>query len=74
MYKVYYRGEDAGYPMANTPDEALDFYIKGVVKETGESREEILGETWTSPRGVEKCVEVRKEQSDVKGQLGSQDK
>lgn len=58
-FKVYYRGKDAGYPAASTEEEALDFYLKCVESETGESREEILEEDWLSPRGVERCVDVR---------------
>ena len=58
-YKVFYRGEDAGYPVGATEAEALEFYCEEVKKATGESREEILSEEWASPRGVERCVQVR---------------
>ncbi len=57
-YKIYYRGEDANYPAFETEEDALNFYVKEVSATTGETREEILGEEWTSPRGVEKCVKI----------------
>lgn len=60
MYKIYYRNEDANYPEFDTEEEALSFYVKEVSSETGETREEILSEEWTSPTGIKKCVEVRK--------------
>lgn len=59
MYKVFYRNEDANYPAFETEEKALEFYIKEVSSETGETREEILAEDWTSPTGVKPCVEVR---------------
>jgi hypothetical protein len=58
-YKVFYKGEDANYPAFNTEKEALDFYVKQVSRETGETREEILAEYWPSPRGNEGTVQVR---------------
>ena len=59
MYKVFYKGEDAHQPAEETEEQALEKYLAYVEGATGESREEILGEDWTSPRGVEKCVKVK---------------
>ena len=57
-YKIYYQGKDANYPTFETEEAAIDFYVNQVSATTGETREEILGEEWTSPRGVEKCVKA----------------
>lgn len=63
-YKVFYRGKDAHYPAFETKEGALEFYLKCIEEETGESREDILAEDWPSPRGVEPCVEVQEVDDD----------
>ena len=63
-YKIYYRNQDANYPAFATPEEALDFYVKEVSAETGETKEEIMDEDWPSPTGVKKCVEIREVEND----------
>lgn len=59
QYKIYYMDNDANYPEFDDPDKALKFYLKEVMAETGENENEILNESWCSPRGVEKCVQVK---------------
>lgn len=59
MYKIYYKNKDANYPAFETGEKALDFFVKQVSEATGETREEILAEEWTSPTGIKECVEVR---------------
>ena len=59
-FKIFYKGISTNYPEFDTEKEAIDFYVKEIQKQTGKTRDEILGETYTSAQGITKCVSVKK--------------
>lgn len=51
-YKIYYKGEDAGYWAFKSESEALEFYAK----EKHMTKREVLNAKWESSHGIEKLV------------------
>lgn len=59
MYTIFYKGKRGHYPLFPTPEQAWEA-VENECLDAGLDWQECLEETWCSPRGVEKCLEVRR--------------